>query len=61
MERYDDALADFTRAIQLDPEDAWYVTSRGETYRLMERYATGPGRLHPRHRTRPGLGYRRTR
>ena len=38
MERYDEALADLTRAIELDPEKAWYVASRGRTYRLMERY-----------------------
>jgi protein-tyrosine-phosphatase len=38
MERYDDALADFDRAIELDPEYAWLTVERGETYRLMERY-----------------------
>jgi tetratricopeptide (TPR) repeat protein len=38
MERYDEALADFTRAIELDPEDAGAIVSRGETYRAMERY-----------------------
>ena len=38
MGRYDEALADFTRAIELDPEDAWTIASRGETYRLMGRY-----------------------
>jgi tetratricopeptide (TPR) repeat protein len=38
MERYDEALADFTRAIDLAPKYAWAITDRGETYRLMERY-----------------------
>ena len=32
------ALADFTRAIELDPNDAWAITSRGQTYQAMERY-----------------------
>ena len=27
--RYDEALADFTRAIELDPSDAWAIASRG--------------------------------
>ena len=38
MERYDEALADFSRAIELDPGNAWAIASRGETYRLMGRY-----------------------
>ena len=38
MERYDEALADFDRAIELDPKYAWAIGSRGVTYRLMERY-----------------------
>ena len=38
MERYDDALADFNRAIELDPSDDWAIGSRGQTYRAMERY-----------------------
>jgi tetratricopeptide (TPR) repeat protein len=38
MERYDDALADLNRAIELNPDQAWVIGIRGETYRLMERY-----------------------
>jgi tetratricopeptide (TPR) repeat protein len=38
MGRYDQALADFNRAIEVDPEDAWAIGSRGQTYRLMGRY-----------------------
>jgi tetratricopeptide (TPR) repeat protein len=38
MQRYDKALADLNRAIELDPADALDIASRGETYRLMERY-----------------------
>jgi tetratricopeptide (TPR) repeat protein len=38
MERYDQALADLNRAIELNPENASALASRGETYRLMERY-----------------------
>jgi len=38
MERYDEALADFNRAIELDPEDAQTIANRGITYVAMERY-----------------------
>jgi tetratricopeptide (TPR) repeat protein len=38
MERYE-ALADLNRAIELNPEDAASAfASRGETFRLMDRY-----------------------
>jgi tetratricopeptide (TPR) repeat protein len=38
MERYEDALADFNRAIELKPNYTWTIAHRGETYRQMERY-----------------------
>ena len=38
MERYEEALADFDRALELEPDMAWAIAGRGETYRLMERY-----------------------
>ena len=38
MKRYDEALADFTRAIELDPANAEAVHSRALTYQAMERY-----------------------
>ena len=38
IERYDDALSDFDRAIELEPQDAFTLASRGETYRRIERY-----------------------
>ena len=39
MERYEEALADFSRVIELSPEDAASAfADRGETFRLMERY-----------------------
>jgi tetratricopeptide (TPR) repeat protein len=38
MERYDEALADFNRAIELDPDFGWAFSDRGETFRLMGRY-----------------------
>jgi tetratricopeptide (TPR) repeat protein len=34
----DDALTDFNRAIDLDPEDAWAIVSRGLIYGVMGRY-----------------------
>jgi hypothetical protein len=33
MDRYNDALADFNRAIELDPSDEDYVAKRAPTYR----------------------------
>jgi len=36
--RFGDAPADFSRAIELDPGQAWIIGSRGETYRQMGRY-----------------------
>ncbi|MFF0851879.1 tetratricopeptide repeat protein, partial [Streptomyces sp. NPDC003280] len=38
MRRHEDALVDFTRAIELDPQHAWTFTERGQTYRAMERF-----------------------
>ncbi|MBV9013571.1 MAG: tetratricopeptide repeat protein [Pseudonocardiales bacterium] len=36
--RYDEALADFTQAIDLDPKYSWAIASRGVTYLQMDRY-----------------------
>jgi tetratricopeptide (TPR) repeat protein len=36
--RYDEALADLTKAIELDGEDVFALTSRGETYGMQGRY-----------------------
>ncbi len=38
MKRYDDALADFNRAIEINPKLSWAIASRGETYRAVKRY-----------------------
>jgi len=38
IEQYSEALSDFKRAIELEPEDKWAIAQRGETYQLMERY-----------------------
>jgi tetratricopeptide (TPR) repeat protein len=35
MGRYDDALADFTRAIELDPSHGDYAVKRAEIHQLM--------------------------
>ena len=37
--RYAEALADYTRAIELDPGNAWAIIGRGVTYQLTEAYA----------------------
>jgi tetratricopeptide (TPR) repeat protein len=39
MERYPEALADFTQAIELDPKDKLAIALRGETYLLLHQYA----------------------
>jgi tetratricopeptide (TPR) repeat protein len=33
MGRYEEALADLSQAIDLDPTSDWAIASRGETYR----------------------------
>jgi tetratricopeptide (TPR) repeat protein len=38
MKRYDEALTDYNRAIELGPGNSRAIASRGETYRLMKRY-----------------------
>jgi len=38
MSRYEEALSDFNRAIELDGEDGGTIFSRGMTYRNMSRY-----------------------
>ena len=35
MGQFEQALADFNRAIAMDEKDAWAIASRGDTYRLM--------------------------
>ena len=37
-ERYDEALRDFNRALEIDPNNAWILGARGLTYQQMERY-----------------------
>ncbi|WP_223265175.1 tetratricopeptide repeat protein [Nostoc sp. 'Peltigera membranacea cyanobiont' 210A] len=39
MKRYEEALQDLNRAIELDPKYDWAIASRGYTYCLMKRYA----------------------
>jgi tetratricopeptide (TPR) repeat protein len=36
--RYNDALTDFSHAIERDPESSWSFTRRGDTYRGMKQY-----------------------
>ena len=36
--RYQDALRDFDRSLQLAPDDAYALKCRGETYRVMGRH-----------------------
>ncbi|MCC5622362.1 tetratricopeptide repeat protein [Nostoc sp. CHAB 5715] len=38
MKRYEEALPDFDRAIELDSKYAWAIANRGVTYHLMKRY-----------------------
>ena len=36
MGRYEEALTDFHRAIELRPDAGWIAAERGQTYRLMD-------------------------
>jgi len=36
--KYEEALADFHRAVELNSDDAWALALRGESYRLMGKY-----------------------
>ena len=38
MRHHGGALADFNRAIEIDPKLTWAIASRGETYRAMNRH-----------------------
>ena len=38
MGRYDQALADLDRAIELDPAEAWAIAARGQAYLALGRY-----------------------
>jgi tetratricopeptide (TPR) repeat protein len=38
MKRYDEALADHNRAVELDPSHIWVIASRGHTYLVMRRF-----------------------
>jgi tetratricopeptide (TPR) repeat protein len=38
LPHFEEALADLTRAIELDPGLAWAIAGRGDTYRIMRRY-----------------------
>jgi tetratricopeptide (TPR) repeat protein len=38
IEKYEEALADFNHAIELDDKDTRIIAARGETYRLMAKY-----------------------
>ena len=38
LKEYDKALADFNKAIELNPQYAWAYGQRGETYRLLKEY-----------------------
>lgn len=38
IEQFEEALSDFDRAIELDPNYAWAIAHRGETYYLMKLY-----------------------
>ena len=48
MGRYEEALIDFNRAIEIDPKYTWAITLRGRTFQQMgrdeEALATSAGR-----------------
>ena len=52
--RYDEALADLNRAIELDPADAEAIGSRGQTYRLLGRLVEALADLNRARELDPG-------
>ncbi|MFC0435687.1 tetratricopeptide repeat protein [Kutzneria buriramensis] len=38
MKRFDEAIADFNKAVELNPKYQWAFAMRGETYRIMKRF-----------------------
>ena len=38
LRRYEEAIAAFSRAIEIDPSYPWALGSRGQTYRALGRY-----------------------
>ncbi|MEV8017532.1 tetratricopeptide repeat protein [Streptomyces sp. NPDC086554] len=53
LRRYEEALADFHEALDLNPKLPWTLAHRGETYRLMERHTEALGDLTKPSRSNP--------
>ena len=54
LDRYYEAVADLTRALELDPDDADALASRGDSYRLLGRCEEAVADLTLRPGARPG-------
>jgi hypothetical protein len=55
MQRYDEALADLNRAIELNPSLPYAITGRGNTYWRMRRYGKALADLRLALRTPPSV------
>src|SRR5215471_17757517 len=55
MDRYEEALADLNRAIELDPGDASYYAARSQAYQAMGRNDQAGADFDRAQRTRPQL------
>jgi len=45
LKRYEEALTDYTRAIELDPEEAWFYNDRANAYIALEKYEDDTNQL----------------
>lgn len=45
LEKYEEALIDYTRAIELNPEEAWFYNDRANAYMALEKYKDDTNQL----------------
>ena len=38
LDQYEDALLDFNKSLELEPNNVWALKQRGEVYRMLKKY-----------------------
>jgi tetratricopeptide (TPR) repeat protein len=38
LDKYEEALADLNKSLEIQPDNAWALSSRGEVYRMLNKY-----------------------